>query len=46
MIRAELTDVLKKKTVVYVEIKLPNGTPVLTETAETPKLEWNRKFDL
>ena len=46
MIRAELIDVLKKKTVVYVKIKLPNGAPILTQTAEAPKLEWNGKFDL
>ena len=46
VIKAELNEVLKKKTVVYIEVKLPSMAPVLTQTAEAPKLEWNRKFDL
>ena len=29
-----------------VEIKLPSGLLVFTQTVETPELEWNRKFDL
>ena len=35
-----------KKGVVYVEIKLPRGVQVLTQTVESTKLQWNRTFEL
>ena len=35
-----------KKAVVYVEIKLPRGVQVLTQTVESTKLQWNRTFEL
>lgn len=43
--RAELIEALKK-SVLYVEIVLPKGLQVLTQTVESSKLEWNRRFDL
>ena len=46
VLRAELTEVLKNKSVLYVEVKLPKGFRVFTHTIESARLEWNRKFDL
>ena len=45
VLSADLKELIKKG-VIYVEIKLPRGVQVLTQTVESTKLAWNRTFEL
>ena len=45
VLSTDLKEPIKKGTV-YVEIKLPRGVQVLTQTVESTKLKWNRTLEL
>ena len=45
VISADLKEPIRKGAV-YIEINLPRGVQVLTQTVESTKLQWNRTFEL